>query len=131
MAVKRKGIIMKTFKFPSASANKRLREVVNRHLAFKAKDIQVVKRILADIQKRKDKALIGYVNRFDAPKLTPGSLKVTRAEIDAARGRVDKGFLKSLNKAVRHIEAFHRPQVNGLGLRPRRTEGCLDSWFVL
>jgi histidinol dehydrogenase len=111
MTVKRKGIIMKTFKFPSASANKRLREVVNRHLAFKAKDIQVVKRILADIQKRKDKALIDYVNRFDAPKLTAGSLKVTKAEIDAARGRVDKGFLKSLNKAVRQIEAFHRPQV--------------------
>jgi histidinol dehydrogenase len=111
MAVKRKGVIMKTFKFPSASANKRLRGMVNRHLAFKAKDIQFVKRILADIQKRKDKALIAYINRFDAPKLTADSLKVTKTEIDAARGRVDKGFLKSLNKAVRQIETFHRHQV--------------------
>lgn len=102
---------MRIFKFPSAAAQKRLDQIVNRGLAFKAGDLQTVKRILADVRKNKDKALISYINRFDAPKLTARSLKVTNRELDEARGRVDKGFVRSLNKAARQIESFHRHQV--------------------
>ena len=108
---------MKVFKFPSAAAQKRLDEIIGRHLAFRAKDLQVVKRILADVRKNKDKALVDYINRFDAPKLTADSLKVTKAEIKSARRLVDKGFLRSLNKAATQIEAFHRHQVE-------------QSWFT-
>jgi histidinol dehydrogenase len=108
---------MKVFKFPSAAAQKRLDAIIGRHLAFRAKDLQVVKRILADVRKNKDKALVGYINRFDAPKLTADSLKVTKAEIKSARRLVDKGFLRSLNKAATQIEAFHRHQVE-------------QSWFT-
>ena len=102
---------MKIFKFPSSAAQKRLDAIVNRHLAFKARDVQVVKKILADVRKNKDRALIDYINRFDAPKLTADSLKVTKKEINAARRRVDNGFLRSLDKAAKQIEAFHRHQV--------------------
>jgi histidinol dehydrogenase len=108
---------MKIFKFSSAAARKRLDAIVNRHLAFKPRDAQVVKRILADVRKNKDKALIEYINRFDAPKLTADSLKVTKSEIDAARRHVDRGFLRSLSKAATQIEAFHRQQVE-------------QSWFT-
>lgn len=108
---------MKVFKFPSAAAQKRLDAIIGRHLAFRAKDLQVVKKILADVRKNKDKALVGYINRFDAPKLTADSLKVTKAEIKSARRLVDKGFLRSLNKAATQIEAFHRHQVE-------------QSWFT-
>jgi len=102
---------MKILKYPSAAARKRLDAIVNRHLAFKARDVQVVKRILADVRKNKNRALIEYINRFDAPRLTADSLRVTKSEINAARRRVDKGFLKSLNKAAKQIEVFHRHQV--------------------
>jgi histidinol dehydrogenase len=108
---------MKIFTFPSAAAEKRLDAIINRHLAFKAKDLQVVKRILADVRQNKDKALVGYINRFDAPKLTAASMKVTKAEINSAGRLVDKGFLRSLNKAATQIEAFHRRQVE-------------QSWFT-
>jgi histidinol dehydrogenase len=102
---------MKVFKFPSAAALKRLDAIVNRGLAFRVKDAKAVKKILADVRKNKDKALISYVNRFDAPKLTTKSLKVSKKEFDQAQLRVDKGFLRSLNKAANQIEAFHRHQV--------------------
>lgn len=102
---------MKVFKYPSAAAQKRLDAIVNRHLAFKARDIQAVKKILEDVRKNKDKALIGYINRFDAPKLAVGSLKVTKREFNDARRRVDKGFVRSLSKAAKQIEAFHRHQI--------------------
>ena len=108
---------MKIFTFPSAAAEKRLHGIINRRLAFKAKDLQVVKKILSDVRKNKDQALVGYINRFDAPKLTAASLRVTKAEINSARRLVDKGFLRSLNKAAIQIEAFHRRQVE-------------QSWFT-
>ncbi len=108
---------MKILKFPSAAARKRLDAIVNRHLAFKAGDVQVVKRILTAVRKNKDRALIDYINRFDAPRLTADSLKVTKKEINEARRRVDKGFLRSLNKAAKQIEAFHRHQAK-------------QSWFT-
>ncbi|MCK4390687.1 MAG: histidinol dehydrogenase [Desulfobacterales bacterium] len=108
---------MKIFEFPSVAAQKRLDAIVNRDLAFKARDMQAVKRILTDVRKNKDKALIEYINRFDAPNLTAGSLKVTKKEFNEARRRVDKGFVRSLNKAATQIEAFHRHQVE-------------QSWFT-
>ncbi len=108
---------MKILKFSSAAARNRLDAIVNRHLAFKAGDVQVVKRILTDVRKNKDRALIGYINRFDAPRLTADSLKVTKKEINEARRRVDKGLLRSLNKAAKQIEAFHRHQAK-------------QSWFT-
>lgn len=106
----RKGVI-RTFKFPSAAAQKRLDAIFNRDIGFKAKDVRAVKRILADVRKNKDRALLDYVRRFDAPRLTAGSLKVERAEIKNALKVVDKKFLSSLNKAARQVEAFHRHQV--------------------
>ncbi|MBW1859584.1 MAG: histidinol dehydrogenase [Deltaproteobacteria bacterium] len=102
---------MKTFQYPSASAQKQLDAIVRRGLAFKVKDTQTVKKILADVCRNKDKALIRYINRFDAPNLTIKSLKVTKKELDQAERRVDKGFVRSLNKAARQIEAFHKHQV--------------------
>ncbi len=102
---------MKIFKYPSGPARKRLEVIVNRGVAFKAKDVQAVKRILADVRKNKDKALIGYINRFDAPGLTIKSLKVSKKELDQAQHSVEKGFVRSLNKAAKQIEAFHRHQI--------------------
>ncbi|OEU80319.1 MAG: histidinol dehydrogenase [Desulfobacterales bacterium C00003060] len=102
---------MRIFEFPSETAKKRLDTILNRDLAFKAGDMQAVNKILTDIRKNKDKALIDYINRFDAPELTAKSLKVTKTELDGARRRVDKGFVRSLNKAAKQIEAFHRYQV--------------------
>ncbi|MBE9550852.1 MAG: histidinol dehydrogenase [Proteobacteria bacterium] len=108
---------MKIFKYPSPAAMKKLDAISNRHLGYKSQDVQAVKRILKDVQKNKDKALIDYINRFDAPKLTADALKVTKDEIKAARGSVDKEFLRSLNKAARKIEAFHTHQTQ-------------QSWFT-
>ena len=102
---------MKIFKYPSSAAEKRLDAIVKRDLAFKARDLQVVKRILSDVKKNKDKALISYINRFDAPKLAAKSLKVTKTEFKKARSHVDKGFIRSLNKAAKQIEDFHKLQV--------------------
>jgi histidinol dehydrogenase len=121
--------MIKTFQYPSSTARKRLDAIVRRGLAFKAKDVRAVEKILSDVRRNKDKALIRYINRFDAPKLTIKSLRVTKRELEQAKNRVDKGFMKSLNKAARQIEAFHRHQV-GRSWSVRGAQGTMVGQLV-
>lgn len=101
---------MKIYNYPSKSAKKRIAAIANRELDFKKKDYNAVIRILEDVKKHGDQAVIKYANRFDAPNLTIDSLKVTREEIDAASGQVDKDFLDAMDNAASRIRAFHRQQ---------------------
>ncbi len=103
---------MKIYNYPSKSAEKKIASIINRGLGFKEKDYQSVKRILEDVRKNGDKALIKYVNRFDSPDLSIDSIKVTRGEIDAATKKVDRTFVRSLNRAISQIKAFHKQQLS-------------------
>ena len=71
---------MKIYNYPSKSAEKRIVSIADRGLGFKKKDILSVTRILEDVRKNRDKALIKYTNRFDSPGLTIESIKVTTKE---------------------------------------------------
>jgi histidinol dehydrogenase len=101
---------MKTYTYPSREAEKRLKQITGRGLSFRQKDLQAVRRILADVQRGGDAALIQYVNRFDAPRLTTARLRVDPEEIRAAGRQVDRAFVRALNRARRQIEIYHRQQ---------------------
>ncbi len=101
---------MKIYKYPSKSAEKKITSIVKRGLGFKKKDILTVTRILEDVRKNRDNALIKYTNRFDSPGLTIDSIKATRREIDTAAKTVDRSFVRALNRAVKQIQAFHEQQ---------------------
>jgi histidinol dehydrogenase len=102
---------MKIYSYPSEAAEKRLAVISGRSLSFKKKEYQTVSQILEDVRKNGDKAVIEYVNRFDAPKLDLKSLKVSPKEMVNAAKKVDRPFLTSLNKAISQIESFHKKQV--------------------
>jgi histidinol dehydrogenase len=101
---------MKIYNYPSKSAEKKVESIVNRGLNFNKKDVRDVTRILEDVKKNGDKALVKYANRFDSPGLTATSLKVTRDEMDAASKNVNRSFVRALKRAVGQIEAFHKAQ---------------------
>jgi histidinol dehydrogenase len=102
---------MKIYTYPSTSAEKKIASIVNRGIGVKKKDLLAVSRMIEDVRKNKDQALIKYTNRFDSPELSVSSIRVTPKELDEASKHVDRLFLKSLNRAVRQIESFHRQQV--------------------
>ena len=108
---------MKTYTYPSKAAEQRLDRIVDRGLDFKKKDIAAVSRILEDIRREGDPALMRYVNRFDSPRLKAHRLKVSADEIKRAKKSVDRSFVRSLKRAAQQIEDFHRRQL------PR-------SWFA-
>jgi histidinol dehydrogenase len=103
--------MMKIYTYPSAPAKKKIASIVNRGIGVKKKDLLAVTRMIEDVRKNKDQALIKYTNRFDSPELAIGAIQVTSKEFNDASKHVDRPFMRSLNRAVRQIETFHRQQV--------------------
>ena len=67
-----------------------------------------VKAILADVRARGDAAVIDYTSRFDRLDLTPDSMRVSAAEIAAARAEVKNDVRAALQEAAERIETFHK-----------------------
>ena len=111
---------MKIYHYPSPAAEKKVSAIVNRDLDFKKKDFQAVSRIIDDVRRNGDDAVIKYANRFDAPSLTVDSIKVTAGEITAASKKVERSFVRAMNRAASQIEAFHRQQVQQSWMDTRR-----------
>ena len=111
---------MRIYHYPSKAADKKLTAIINRGLDFKKKDYQAVSRIIDDVRRNGDDAVIKYARRFDAPRLTAASIKVTAREMDAAAKKVDRSFVRALNRAASQIEAFHRQQIQQSWIDTRR-----------
>jgi len=101
---------MKLLYFPSKTTQRKLDTIINRGFTFSNKEAKEVSRILADVRKNGDQALMKYINQYDAPDLPLTSLQVTEAEIEDACRSVEKEFMHSLNKAITNIEEFHKHQ---------------------
>ncbi len=102
---------MKIHRYPSDAAEKRIAAIAGRELVLKKKDLAAVARILEDVRKKGDEALIGYVNQFDAPGLAVEDLRVTEDEMAAAAEGLDPSFTRALDRAAAQIEAHHRRQL--------------------
>jgi histidinol dehydrogenase len=64
--------------------------------------------IIADVRARGDKALAEYTEKFDKVRLT--SLYLDRAEIIAAKTRLEPALLAAMQRAAANIRAFHEKQ---------------------
>jgi histidinol dehydrogenase len=78
---------------------------------------RVVADIIAEVRGRGDAAVVDYTSRFDKLDLTPETLRVGEAEIDAAVAACSPELLAALETARTRIEAYHRRQ------KPQ------DAWF--
>jgi histidinol dehydrogenase len=102
---------MKILNYPSAAAESAVARIVSRGLSFSKKDHAAVSRILADVRRRGDQALVAYTRRFDAPGFSTRDLRVGPVEFRQAAAAADRGFTRALTRAATQIEAFHRRQV--------------------
>ncbi|MGA7869780.1 MAG: histidinol dehydrogenase [Candidatus Binatus sp.] len=69
---------------------------------------RAVSKIIADVRKRGDRALIELTARFDGVKLTPATLRVTPAERHSAINRIPADDRRALELAAERIAEFHR-----------------------
>jgi histidinol dehydrogenase len=98
---------------------------------------RVAARILADVCRQGDRALIRYARKLDGVDLRKTGFEVSRKEIEAAYRGVPRGFVAALRTAARNIRASARRQLprawrisNGAGvqvsqvLRPLERVAC-------
>jgi histidinol dehydrogenase len=71
----------------------------------------VVTGILSDVQTRGDQAIIDYTAKFDRQDLTPGTLAISAAEIDAAVAATPADQRTALETAAARITAYHTRQL--------------------
>jgi histidinol dehydrogenase len=70
-----------------------------------------VRTIVADVRARGDAAVFDHTRRFDRLSLSPATLRISAAEIEAAERGIDESTRSALTLARDRIEAFHRRQV--------------------
>jgi histidinol dehydrogenase len=76
-----------------------------------ADDVDIIVRdIIADVIARGDAALIDYSRRFDRIELTPETLRISAAEVDAAVASCPREQIEALELARDRIVAFHERQ---------------------
>jgi histidinol dehydrogenase len=69
---------------------------------------ETVKKILADVRKNGDEAVIRYTRKFDS--LKTGDLRIRPAEITRHANKADRQVVKSLEVSAKRIRAFHELQ---------------------
>ena len=70
----------------------------------------VVGKILSEVERRGDQAVLEYTRRFDRVELTASTLAFSAAEIERAVAACGPAELDALHLAAERIEAFHRRQ---------------------
>ena len=77
--------------------------------SVKEDDIQkLVKKIIVDVQKNGDKAVIKYTKKFDSVELK--KIRATKKEIESSAKKVDADFMKALKISAKRIRKFHEKQ---------------------
>ena len=71
----------------------------------------VVAEIIADVRARGDAAVIELTQKFDRLSLSPETLRITTAEVDAAVAEVSPEDRRALELAADRIRAYHARQL--------------------
>ena len=74
------------------------------------KEEAIVKRIIADVRKTGDAAIIKYAGKFDKVKILAQELRVAPQEIEEAFSFVGSEFVSTIRLAARNIRAYHEKQ---------------------
>lgn len=98
---------MKLIELTKANAERLLADRRRRELAAE----RVAARILADVRRRGDAAVLRWTRRLDGHRLKPATLWVTKREREAARREVSPEFLRAVEHAVRNIRRVAERQM--------------------
>ncbi len=108
---------MQFLKYGQPGFEKFFRKIEGRAGEVPASVEKTVRKIIDDVRKSGDEAVISYTERFDGARLSPKRLRVTEKEIERAYRDVPGEDVDALRLAARRIADFHERQKT-------------QSWFV-
>jgi histidinol dehydrogenase len=114
-----KHMLITPVKTSSVEGEKAIAKILDRFQNTDTSCQPAVEQILTAIKERKDKALVDYIRKFDAPALTLSQLTVSADEFKEAYELVGDDFLESLALAIERIEAFHEREMEDSWLQTR------------
>lgn len=98
---------MRIIKYSKAA----LEKIYNRQDKRKKNLERKVRKIIEDVKKQGDEALIKYTEKFDGLKLAAKQLRVTESEINASYQNIDPKFIAVLKLAKENITRFYKKQL--------------------
>jgi histidinol dehydrogenase len=84
-----------------------LRRIASRNVALDAEALERAAKIIDDVRRRGDAALVDYALQFDGVELKPEELRVGEEGLRRAAARVDADVLAALRESIKRVRAFH------------------------
>lgn len=96
--------------FDQVELNPRIREANKKLFGEDLTAAQIVERIVGDVRREGDAAVIRYTRLIDRTELTAKELLVTEEEYEAAYREADAGVIDSLKRAAENVRRYHQEQ---------------------
>lgn len=116
---------MKVIKLKNLSA-KDLERIKRRSAGQFKLVLPIVEKIIEDVKKNGDKAILSYEKKFGASNLN--SLKVTEAEINKAFLKAEPKLIKALKQAIKNINLVCKNQISSYTEKSIQTEKGIKVW---
>lgn len=101
---------MRTIKLTAETKKDLLNSLLKRSPDNYGEFESVVAQIVKDVREKKDEAVFAYTEKFDHCKMTAGTLRVTREEIEEAYAALDSELVEVMRKSAENIRTFHEKQ---------------------
>ena len=89
---------------------KKLELILNERKLKQQSESSIVKKIIKDVIKKGDKAVINYEKKFSKTKIVSKKLKFSKKEINLISKKTDKKVKESIDLAFKRIKKFHLQQ---------------------
>lgn len=102
--------LLKKPAFDQVELNPRIREANKKLFGAELTAAEIVDRIVGDVRRNGDEAVIKYTKLIDRTEFTPEEFVVTEAEYEAAYQEADPAVVESLRKAAENVRRYHQEQ---------------------
>ena len=102
--------MLKSLNFNQKNSLKKLEIILNVRKSRQQNQSAIVKKIINDVKKNGDKAVIMYEKKFSNVKSKSKKLKFSNNEINKISKNIDKKLKKSIDTAFTRIKYFHSKQ---------------------
>ena len=102
--------LLKKPAFDQVELNPRIREANKQLFGEDLTAAQIVDRIVGEVRRDGDAAVIKYTKLIDRTEFTPEEFLVTEAEYEAAYEDADPAVVASLKKAAENVRQYHQEQ---------------------
>ena len=100
--------LLKKPAFDQVELNPRIREANKKLFGADLTAAEIVDRIVGDVRRDGDEAVIKYTKLIDRTEFTPEEFVVTEAEYEAAYQEADPAVVESLRKAAENVRRYHQ-----------------------